>query len=117
MAKWDNKKTEDLMKAILTLRTIDEAKRFFRDLFTEQEIIEFARRWQAAKMLSKNIPYTQVEKETGLSSTTVARASKWLNRGMKGYKLALRRLNVHPHSQPSRNERYKLKKRKSSKVE
>jgi TrpR-related protein YerC/YecD len=98
MAKWDNKKTEDLMKAILTLKTTDEAKRFFRDLLTEQEIIEFARRWQAAKMLSKNIPYTQVEKETGLSSTTVARVSKWLNRGMKGYKLALRRLNVHHHN-------------------
>jgi TrpR-related protein YerC/YecD len=116
MAKWDNKKT-DLMKAILTLRTTDEAKRFFRDLLTEQEIIECARRWQAAKMLSKNIPYTQVEKETGLSSTTVARASKWLNRGMKGYKLVLKRLNVHHHSQFSRNKRYKLKKRKLSKVE
>jgi len=117
MSKWDNKKTEDLMKAILALKNIKEAKRFFRDLLTEQEVIGFARRWQAAKMLSKNIPYSQVEKETGLSSTTVARASKWLNRGMNGYKLALERLNVHPHSQLSRNKRNKLKKRKSSKVE
>jgi TrpR-related protein YerC/YecD len=98
MAKWDNRKTEDLMKAILTLKTIDEAKKFFRDLLTEQEIIEFARRWQAAKMLSKNIPYTQVEKETGLSSTTVARVSRWLNRGMNGYKLVLKRLSGHHHN-------------------
>ena len=101
MANWNNKKTEDLMKAILALKTINEAKRFFRDLLTKQEIIEFAKRWQAARMLSKNIPYTQVEKETGLSSTTVARVSKWLNRGMKGYKLILKRLNIHhPNSSP-----------------
>ena len=98
MAKWDDKKTEDLMKAILTLRTIDEAEKFFRVWLTKQEVIKFARRWQAAKMLSKNIPYSQVEKETGLSSTTVARVSKWLKRGMKGYKLVLKRLNVHHHS-------------------
>ncbi len=111
MTKWNNKKTEDLMRAILILRTTDEAKRFFRDLLTQQEIVELARRWQAAKMLSKNISYSQVQKETGLSSTTVARASRWLNRGMNGYKLVLKRLNAHQHSQPSR------KKRGSSKVE
>jgi len=98
MAKWDNKKTEDLMKAILTIKNADEAKMFFRDLLSEQEIIEFASRWQAAKMLNKNIPYTQVEKETGLSSTTVARVSKWLKRGKNGYKLALKRLSVHRHN-------------------
>jgi len=100
MAKWNNKKTKDLFKAILALKNIDEAKRFFRDLLTEQEIIEFGKRWEAAKMLSKKTPYSQVEKETGLSSTTVARVSKWLNKGMKGYKLILKRLAVH-HTNPS----------------
>jgi len=117
MSKWDNKKTEDLMEAILVLKNKKEAKRFFRDLLTEQEIIDFGKRWQVAKMLSKNIPYSQVEKETGLSSTTVARGSRWLKRGTKGYKLVFKRLNIHSHSQLSGNKRYKLKKRKSSKVE
>lgn len=65
MAKWNNKTTEDLLKAILSLKNINEAKRFFRDLLTEQEIIEFGKRWQAAKMLNKKIPYSEVEKETG----------------------------------------------------
>jgi len=95
MAKWNNPKTEDLLKAILALKNIDEAKRFFRDLLTEQEIIEFGKRWQAAKMLNKKIPYSEVEKETGLSSTTIARVSKWLNKGMDGYKLMLKRLHHH----------------------
>ncbi len=95
MKNWDNKKTEYLFKAILKLRNIGETKKFFRDLLTEEEIIEFGKRWQAAQMLDKNISYEKIVKETGLSSRTVARISKWLNRGMGGYKLMLKRLNNH----------------------
>jgi len=98
MAKWDNQKTKNLLRAILALKNINEAKKFFRDLLTEQEIIEFGKRWQAAQMLSKKIPYSIVEKETGLSSTTVARVSRWLNKGMGGYKLMLKRLSIHHHA-------------------
>jgi len=95
MAKWDNATTEDLFKTILNLRNLSEAKRFFRDLLTEAEIIEFTKRWQAAKMLSKKIPYPVIEKETGLSSRTVARVAKWLNKGMGGYRVMLKRLTHH----------------------
>lgn len=105
MNKWNNKKTEDLFKAILSLKNITEAKKFFRDLLTEPEIIEFGRRWQAARMLAKNIPYSAIEKKTGLSSTTIARISLWLNKGRGGYKLMLKRLakkSTH-HSNSSRS--------------
>ena len=95
MPQWDNKKTEDLFQAILALKNIKEAKRFFRDLLTEQEIIEFSRRWQVAKMLDKKVAYSAIEKKKGPSSTTIARISKWLNRGMGGYRLILKRLNHH----------------------
>lgn len=83
------------MEAILKLKSTQEAKKFLRDLLTEQEILEFGKRWQAAQMLSQKIPYSAIEKKTGLSSTTVARISKWLNRGMGGYKLMINRLNHH----------------------
>ena len=96
--KWDNPKTRDLLRAILALKNVNEAKKFFRDLLTEQETIEFGKRWQAAQMLNKKIPYSMVEKETGLSSTTVARVSRWLKKGMGGYKLMLKRLNIHRHA-------------------
>jgi len=99
-AKWNNPKTRELFKVIVSLKNIGEAKRFLRDLLTEQEIIEFGKRWQAARMLNRGVPYSEIEKETGLSSTTIARVSKWLNRGMGGYKLALKRQNSH-HSNPS----------------
>ena len=93
MTTWDNPKTKDLFKAILSLENLSEAKKFFRDLLTEPEIIEFSKRWQVAQMLAKNIPYSKIEKQTGLSSTTVARVAKWLNRGKGGYKLMLKRLS------------------------
>ncbi|MBI4122252.1 MAG: hypothetical protein HY461_02885 [Parcubacteria group bacterium] len=88
---WNNPQTEDLLAAILRLKTMDEAKRFFRDLLAENEIIEFSKRWQAAQMLAERVPYSSISKETGLSSTTIARVSKWLNDGMGGYQLMLKR--------------------------
>lgn len=91
----NNQRTTNLYKAILLLNSPREAERFFRDLMTEVEIKEFENRWQAAQMLSQKISYTQIEKETGLSSRTIARVAQWLNRGQNGYKLMIKRLNHH----------------------
>lgn len=90
--KWMNKDTDVLFRTILKLRNIDEARRFFRDLLTEKEIIEFARRWKVARMLNKGIKYTEIEQETGMSSTTIARIHRWLKGGMGGYRLMLKKL-------------------------
>ncbi len=91
MPKWDNKKTEELFKTILKIKNIKEAKIFFRDLLTEKEIIEFGNRWRAVTMLGKGISYKVIEKETGLSSRTIARISWWMKNGKGGYKLLLKR--------------------------
>ena len=90
--KWINQDSDELFKAILQLRDIKEARKFFRDLLTVKEILEFSKRWKAARMLNKKIPYTKIEKETGLSSTTIARVQKWLKKGKGGYRLILKRL-------------------------
>lgn len=97
---WDNKITEDLFKVILKLKNIKETKKFLRDLLTSEEIIEFSKRWQAAQMLDKNISYEKIVKETGLSSRTIARISKWLNQGSGGYKLMLKKINHHSNFSP-----------------
>lgn len=81
--------------AILQLKTTDEARRFFRDLLTEDELIEFGNRWLAARLLAKGVSYTKIQDRTRLSSTTIARVSKWLNKGMDGYKLMIARLSHH----------------------
>lgn len=103
MYKW-NEKTEDLMRAILTLRNMEEARRYFRDLMTEQELIEFGNRWKAAKMLYDKASYAEIEKETGLSSRTIARVAKWLQGGKNGYKLMLQRKASHHHNSFFRKE-------------
>lgn len=101
--KWNNAKTDDLCQALLSLRSLDEAKRFLRDLMTEEEIIECARRWQAAQLLDEGQSYETIQKTTKLSSTTVARISRWLKQGMNGYRLVLDRAE---HTRPSREKRY-----------
>ena len=98
MSAKDTKKNEDLIRAILSLKNTDEANRFFRDLLTEAEIVEFGNRFCAARMLSEKQPYSAIEKETGLSSATVARVSKWLNSGKNGYKDVIAKMH-HTHSQ------------------
>lgn len=82
---------KNLYKAILTLKTPDEAARFFRDLLTEAEIEEFSNRWQMVKMIARGIPYLEIAHKLGVSTTTVNRVAKWLHNGMGGYKLALDR--------------------------
>jgi TrpR-related protein YerC/YecD len=88
---WKNQYSTSLFKVILKLKNINEVSNFFRDLLTEKEIVEFSQRWRVAKMLNKKIPYYQIEKETGLSSTTIARINKWLKTGTGGYKTMINR--------------------------
>ena len=99
---WKRLENKAFTQAILCLDTVDEAQRFLRDLLTPGEIEEFAKRFHAAEMLSENVPYSRIEKKTGLSSATVARVSKWLNRGEGGYRSVINKL--HRHSSPLARE-------------
>jgi TrpR-related protein YerC/YecD len=89
METWKNQKTEDLIEILLKLKTKQEMRFFLRDLLTEKELLELGSRWKAVRMLYQNKLYTEIIEETGLSSTTVARISKWLKNGLGGYGLAL----------------------------
>ncbi len=98
---WTLKENRRLIESLLALETPDEVRRFLRDLMTEGEITEFAKRFQTAELLSKHVPYTEIEKKTGFSSTTVARVSKWLQEGEGGYKMMMHKLH-HPASRARR---------------
>lgn len=91
---WENKETKELFEAMMKLKTLDEAHRFFRDLCTAEEIDEMARRWQVAKMLAAERPYREIADETEVSTTTVARVAHWMNSGRGGYRLILHRLGL-----------------------
>ena len=71
--RWRTRETRELFEAILALETIEEAERFFRDLCTLGEIEAMTHRWQAARLVSEGLPYHEVSRRTGASTTTVTR--------------------------------------------
>lgn len=85
-----------LLDGFLALKNRREAADYLRDLLTEEEILEFSRRLQAASMLKEGQPYAKITVQTGLSSTTIARISKWLKGPLGGYRLILDRLSHTP---------------------
>lgn len=95
---WSTTRNKALVCALLALKTPDEARRFLRDLMTEKEIEEFGKRLRAAEMLSANVPYSAIESDTGLSSTTIARVSKWLKGDLGGYRTVIARAHHHSPS-------------------
>ena len=94
---WNTKENEQLIDALLSIKNKDEASRFLRDLMTQSEIEEFSNRLEAARLLMNNTQYATIIEKTGLSSTTIARISKWLKGPLGGYRLILNKLH-HPIS-------------------
>ena len=85
--------TDELMRAMLTLDSVDECYRFFEDLCTIAEIREMSKRLLAARMLSESCIYTQITEQTGLSTATISRVNRCLKYGEDGYRTVLERLS------------------------
>lgn len=81
-----------LYEAVLTLKSPEECRAFFRDLCTPAELQAMADRWAAVEALEKGLPYREVHKVTGVSVTTVGRVARYLTAGNGGYALARQRL-------------------------
>ncbi|HEU4448534.1 MAG TPA: YerC/YecD family TrpR-related protein [Gaiellaceae bacterium] len=81
----------DLFEAILALEDAGEVERFLRDLCTLSELQAMAHRWDVAKLLEEGLPYHEISRRTGASTTTVTRVAHWLRHGEGGYRLALAR--------------------------
>ena len=92
---WKKPENKALIEAVLALKSSDEARRFLRDLLTEGEIEEFGKRLQTAALLSEKVPYSSIARQTGFSSTTIARVSRWLQKGEGGYGMIISRLHHH----------------------
>jgi TrpR-related protein YerC/YecD len=86
---------QDLFAAVTTLKTPTELANFFRDLMTIKELEDISLRWKIAQLLNQQIPYLEIAKECGVSTTTVTRVALWLHHGQNGYLTALSRLHSH----------------------
>lgn len=84
--------TDELFRAILMLKDVEECYAFFEDLCTVAEIRALAQRLEVAKMLREGRTYTEISELTGASTTTVSRVNKCLLYGADGYALILDRI-------------------------
>ncbi len=100
---WSSVNTLQLSEVLVEIKDVTAMQNFLRDVMTEKEIIEISARLEAAKMLTNGSKYTEITKQTKLSSRTVARISEWLRNGCKGYEAALSIINKHhDHLSPAR---------------
>ena len=91
-AKANNKGLKEVYEAVLKLETVDECKKFFRDLCTISELNSMAERFAVAKMVDQKIPYREISRKTGSITATITRVAHWLHHGKGGYKLMLERI-------------------------
>ena len=89
MVEFSMTKFDDLFKAILTLESVEDCRKFFEDVCTIKELEAIAQRLDVAKMLSNGKNYQEISKETGASTATISRVAKCLNYGAGGYDLVL----------------------------
>lgn len=89
-----NKKprNDDMYKAILTLKDLDECKQFFDDLCTVTELQAMEQRYQVAVYLSEGMIYNDILEKTGASSATISRVNRSLQYGVGGYLKAFERI-------------------------
>ena len=81
-----------LYEAILTLKDLDECKKFFSDLCTVAELRAMEQRFEVAMLLSDGMIYNDILERTGASSATISRVNRCLHYGADGYRTILPRL-------------------------
>ncbi len=91
--RYQNAQTDLLVKALLALKTPEEAYRFLEDVLTIQEIKTVTQRLEVAVMLRQKATYQEIVHETGASTTTIGRVNRTLQYGADGYSIILDRLN------------------------
>ena len=101
MAKAQNKEHSDnLYRAVLSLKTMDECKHFFQDLCTVSELQAMEQRFEVALLLDEGMIYNDILERTGASSATISRVNRALQYGADGYRAVLPRLRGEKAGQP-----------------
>lgn len=93
MQNWRTKNTDDLCRAILSLKTQEECYALLEDICTIKEIQDISQRLAVARMLGQGISYTTISRETGASTATISRVSKCCEYGTGGYQTVIGRLD------------------------
>ena len=93
MAKAQHKEPSDnLYRAILSLETMEECKKFFQDLCTVAELRAIEQRFEVTMLLDEGMIYNDILERTGASSATISRVNRSLHYGANGYQAVLPRI-------------------------
>ncbi len=87
----DKINSQELYRAILTLKNEEECHRFFKDLCTISELRAMEQRYDVAVLLDQGMVYSDILEATGASSATISRVNRALNYGENGYKEVIAR--------------------------
>lgn len=84
-AKIHDHLTDQLFKAILSLRDVEQCYKFFEDICTISELKSMAQRLEVARMLDEGCIYDTIVEKTGASTATISRVKRCLVYGADGY--------------------------------
>jgi TrpR-related protein YerC/YecD len=88
---WVTPQVVDLLETIVSLKSVDDAERFFRDLCTIPELQTLAARWEVVRLLDQGVHYAEIAERTGASTATITRINTWRRYGTGGYRMQLDR--------------------------
>ncbi len=77
--------TDQLFKAVLSLKDEEQCYRFFEDICTVTELKAMAQRLEVARMLDAGCIYEEIVEKTGASTATISRVKRCLVYGADGY--------------------------------
>ncbi len=81
-----------LTEVLLSLKTEDEARSLLSDLCTIREMQDLGQRLEVARLLRRQMTYSDIAQRTGASTATISRVNRCLVYGAGGYRTVLERL-------------------------
>lgn len=81
-----------LAKALISIESEEECRRFLDDLMTRKELADIAQRMLVVKMLSEQSVYNRIVEETGASTATISRVNRAFLYGAGGYADMLKKI-------------------------
>ncbi|ARD47817.1 hypothetical protein SporoP37_06455 [Sporosarcina sp. P37] len=95
---------DQLFKAILELKDVEECYKFFDDICTMSEVQSLAQRLDVAYKLRLKKTYDSIQQETGASTATISRIRRCVDYGSGGYNLMLDRLYPELQNNQTKNK-------------
>lgn len=81
-----------LTKVLLSLETEDEVRSLLSDLCTIREMQDLGQRVEVARLLRRQMTYSDIAQQTGASTATISRVNRCLVYGAGGYRTVFERL-------------------------